>query len=286
MEIIPLTTTKFAAEVHAFDADSFDEDAFQALYVAWLDYGVLRLRQQTFTDDGLMRFSQRFGALEYSPMGRISKAEMEELSNPYVLTISNIRVNGKAIGGLGAGETSWHTDMSYVKHPPKASLLYALKVPPAGGQTHFCCMEAALAALPKSLRKRVSGLRIKHDAAHDSIGKLRRGHQHSQTPKDAPGEIHSAIRLHPETQRPNLFLGRRADAYIEGLDVEQSEELLDEIWQYVATPSQIWTQEWNVGDLMIWDNRRLMHKRSAFSDDDERLMRRTQVKSLLDEETQ
>lgn len=277
MQIIPLTDQNLAADIVDFDASRSDTVAFKQLYDAWLVYGVVRLRNQSLTDDDLLGFSRRFGSLGHSPMGKISKSELSKVANPFVLTISNIRVNGKPIGGLGSGETSWHTDMSYVEHPPKASLLHALKVPERGGETHFCCMRQAYEVLPEKLKQRISDLRLKHDAAHDSIGKLRRGFAHSTNAKLAPGEYHPLVKIHPETALQLLFLGRRQDAYVENFDLAASETLLDEIWKHVAKPEHVWTQSWKVGDLLVWDNRRLMHKRSSFDDKDERLMRRTQV---------
>lgn len=277
MQVIPLTNQNLAADIVDFDASQSNTVAFKQLYNAWLDYGVIRLRNQSLTDDDLLKFSRNFGNLGHSPMGKISQAELAKVSNPYVLTISNIRVDGKPIGGLGSGETSWHTDMSYVKHPPKASLLYALKVPQRGGETHFCCMRQAYQALPDKLKQSISDLRLKHDAAHDSIGKLRRGFSHATNAKVAPGEYHPIVKQHPETTLRLLFLGRRQDAYVEDFELAESEALLDEIWIHVAKPEHVWTQSWQIGDLLVWDNRRLMHKRSSFDDDEERLMRRTQV---------
>lgn len=277
MEVIPLTDRNLAADVIGFDASRYEKVAFNRLYQAWLDFGVVRLRNQSLTDDELMQFSRQFGNLGHSPMGKISESELSKVANPYVLTISNIRVDGKPIGGLGSGETSWHTDMSYVEHPPKASLLYALRVPNHGGETHFCCMQHTYNALPERLRETISELRLKHDAAHDSIGALRRGFAHSDNARLAPGEYHPFVKKHPETGSMVLFLGRRQDAYIENFKLDESEALLDEIWTFVAKPEDVWTQSWQVGDVLIWDNRRLMHKRSSFDDQDERLMRRTQV---------
>lgn len=277
MQVIPLTNQNLAADIVDFDASQSNSVAFKQLYNAWLDYGVVRLRNQSLTDDELLQFSRNFGNLGHSPMGKISEAELGKVTNPYVLTISNIRVNGKPIGGLGSGQTSWHTDMSYVKNPPKASLLYALKVPQRGGETHFCCMQQAYQALPEKLKQTISKIRLKHDAAHDSIGKLRRGFTHAANAKLAPGEYHPIVKQHPETTMELLFLGRRQEAYVENFDLAESEALLDEIWTHVAKPEHVWTQSWQIGDLLVWDNRRLMHKRSSFDDDEERLMRRTQV---------
>lgn len=278
MQITPLPND-FAAEVTGLDAGRIDDTTFDALYSAWLRYPILRLRGQRLDDARLQAFSKRFGPLEYAPMGRISNAERNRLPNPFVTTISNIVENGRPIGGLGNAEAAWHTDMSYIDHPPTASILFAVETPERGGDTHFCNMIAALAALPAALRERVSSARLKHDAAHDSVGRLRRGHRHAASALEAPGAVHPMVRPHPENGTEALFLGRRQDAYVEGLQLAESEAFLDEVWRYVALPDAIWTQQWQVGDLLIWDNRSVMHRRAAFDPNARRLMRRTQVRS-------
>ena len=278
MQITPLPNG-FAAEVTGLDASEVDDAAFDALYAVWLRYPILRLRRQRLDDAQLQAFSKRFGPLEYAPMGRISDAERDQLPNPFVTTISNIVENGRPIGGLGNAEAAWHTDMSYIEEPPTASILYAVEAPEEGGDTHFCNMVAALDALPLGLRDRARTISLKHDAAHDSIGRLRRGHRHASSPLEAPGAVHPMVRPHPENGTEALFLGRRQDAYAEGLPLAESEALLNEVWRYVALPDAVWTQRWRVGDLLIWDNRSVMHRRAAFDPVARRLMRRTQVRS-------
>lgn len=277
VQITPLPND-FAADVTGLDASRVDDASFDACYAAWLRYPILRLRGQRLNDARLQAFSKRFGPLEYAPMGRISNAERDKHPNPFVTTISNIVENGRPIGGLGNAEAAWHTDMSYIDDPPTASILYAVETPEEGGDTHFCNMIAALAALPPALRERVRSARLKHDAAHDSVGGLRRGHRHAASPLEAPGAVHPMVRPHPENGTEALFLGRRQDAYVEGLELAESEAFLDEVWRHVALPDAIWTQQWQVGDLLIWDNRSVMHRRAAFDPNARRLMRRTQVR--------
>ncbi len=96
-------------------------------------------------------------------------------------------------------------------------------------------------------------------------------------PSEVPGAIHPAIRRHDENGRDALYLGRREFAYIEGLTLDDSEALLDEIWRYASLPKNVWTQRWNVGDVIIWDNRRVLHRRDAFPNHMRRMMRRCQV---------
>ena len=280
METTPLPND-FAADVAGVDASRVDDVTFESLRAAWLRYPILRLRGQRLDDARMQAFSKRFGPLEYAPMGRISDPERDKLANPYVTSISNIVENGRPIGGLGNAEAAWHTDMSYIDHPPTASILYAVETPEEGGDTHFCNMVAALAALPQRLRERARSARLKHDAAHDSVGALRRGHRDADSPLEAPGAVHPMVRRHPDNGSESLYLGRRQDAYVLGLPVAESEAFLDEVWRYVALPDAVWTQQWQVGDLLIWDNRSVMHRRAAFDANARRLMRRTQVRPSM-----
>jgi taurine dioxygenase len=157
-------------------------------------------------------------------------------------------------------------------------MLYALEVPPAGGNTAFCSMYAVLAALPAALRARIAGLRIKHDGTYNSGGYLRAGVAATDDPRAAPGALHPLVCTHPETGRPVLYLGRRRNAYIDGLAPADSEALLDELWRYVDRPDVAWEHVWRVGDLVLWDNRSTMHRRDPFAADSRRLMHRTQIK--------
>ena len=104
------------------------------------------VRGQTLTDDDLIAFSRRFGDLDWAPVQETGRRFVE--GHPEIYVVSNVIENGVPIGSLGAGEATWHTDMSYLEDPPKASMLYALEVPPAGGNTYFCSMYRAYEALP------------------------------------------------------------------------------------------------------------------------------------------
>jgi alpha-ketoglutarate-dependent taurine dioxygenase len=187
-------------------------------------------------------------------------------------------VNGQPIGSLGAGEALWHTDMSYLDVPPMASMLYAIEVPATGGNTSFCSMVAIHAALPEKLKSRIAALKIKHDGTYNSGGYLRQGVTPSDDPRTSPGAVHPLVCTHPDTGRQMLYLGRRRNAYIMGLELAESEALLDELWDYVARPEFAFEHVWRVGDLVLWDNRCTMHRRDPFDDSARRIMHRTQVK--------
>ena len=267
----------FGADITGVDLANLTDDTFEGIYRAWLAFGVLRFLGQTLNKDSLQTFSQRFGPLEQIPTGRMSDEQKAQLDNLYVTPISNIKVDGKPIGGLGDAEATGHSDMTYVEVPPPASVLLGVEIPQNGGDTFFADQRAALASLPEDLRQRIEGLSIKHNAAHDSIGNLRPGFEAFDDPQDAPGAVHPIIRKHNETGDTCLYLGRREWAYIPGLPLEESEALLDDLWSYAVPADYVVEQNWTPGDVIIWDNRRCLHKRTSIDPSQRRLLLRCQV---------
>jgi taurine dioxygenase len=276
------------ADIEGIDlARDLAAEMVDAVKQAWSDHLVLRFRGQRVDDEQLMRFSAYFGELDWAPVIAASRVkvpgeeryvEAAEEGRQYISVISNIIENGKAIGALGAYEAIWHTDMSYNPEPPLGSALYALEVPPAGGDTGFANMYLAYNTLPEALRRRVEGRVCRHDASRNSAGELRRGSAAVTDPRQAPGADHPIVRTHPVTGRKALFLGRRRNAYIQGLELEDSEALLDALWAHATRPELTWYQQWRVGDLVLWDNRCVLHRRDEFDPQSRRLMHRSQIK--------
>jgi len=275
-DVIP-SGAALAAEVTGIDLTTIDDAAFQAIRSAWLEHQVLLFRDQHLSDPDLIAFSRRFGDLDHAPIQENGRRFVEGFPEIYI--VSNVVENGVAIGSLGAGEAVWHTDMSYLEHPPQASVLYALEVPPIGGETGFCTMYGAWESLPASLQQRVIGFRVKHDGTFNSGGYVRAGVTPTDDPRTSVGTFHPLVGAHPETGRRFLYLGRRRNAYIEGLSLSESEALLDEIWSYATRDSLTWYNHWRAGDLVIWDNRCTMHRRNAFDPGTRRVMHRTQIRS-------
>jgi taurine dioxygenase len=276
MNVVPICEG-FGADVTGVDLANLTDKTFDAIYSAWLSFGVLRFKGQTLNKDSLQTFSQRFGPLEQIPTGRMTEEQKARLDNLDVTPISNIKVDGKPIGGLGDAEATWHSDMTYIEVPPPASVLLGVEIPQNGGDTYFADQRAALASLPADLRRRIEGLSIKHNAAHDSVGNLRPGYKAFDDPRDAPGAVHPVIRKHSETGDLSLYLGRREWAYILDLSLEESEALLDELWSYAVLADYVVEQNWTPGDVIIWDNRRCLHKRTSIDPSQRRLLLRCQV---------
>ena len=276
MRVEPLSPA-LGGDVLGVDLASVDDDLFEAVHEAFLRFGVLRFRgQQHLDSDALVAFSRRFGELDEAPPNENGKRHVA--GHPEILVISNVVENGQEIGSLGAGEAVWHTDMSYLPMPPMASVLLAREVPPAGGNTGFLDMYAALETMPAALRERVEGLSIKHDATTNSAGYLRAGEAEEVDVTSSRGHAHPVVCRHPETGREVLYLGRRHRAWVTGLPLAESEALLDELWAHVAQPRFTWTQRWREGDLLMWDNRCTMHRRDAFDPHARRVMHRTQIR--------
>jgi taurine dioxygenase len=275
IDLVP-TGAALGAEVRGVDLKSLDQRQFAELERAWHRHQVLLVRGQALRDQDLIAFSRRFGDLDWAPVQETGRRFVEGLPEIYI--VSNVTVNGQPIGSLGAGEAVWHTDMSYLEVPPMASMLYALEVPPAGGNTSFCSMYAVYEALPSQLKQRIANITIKHDGTYNSGGYLRQGVTATDDPRTSPGAVHPLVCTHPDTGRRMLYLGRRRNAYLMGLELAESEALLDALWQFVEKPEFAWEHVWQVGDLVLWDNRCTMHRRDPFDDATRRIMHRTQIK--------
>ena len=273
------TGAALGAEMPGIDLREIDDTAFAAIHRAWIDHQVLLFRGQSLTDENLIAFSRRFGGLDHAPIQENGRRFVD--GYPEIYVVSNVVVNGEAIGSLGSGEAVWHTDMSYLGDPPKASMLYALEIPPSGGDTSFCSMYAAYEGLPADLRARVEGLYCKHDGTYNSGGYVRQGVTPTDDPRESPGMPHPVVCRHPESGRRGLYLGRRRNAYLMGLSLPDSEALLNALWEHVEKPELRWTHRWRVGDLVLWDNRCTMHRRDPFDPGNRRIMHRTQIKGEM-----
>lgn len=273
--VIP-SQQSLGAEIRGADLRTIDPNDFARIYRAWLDHSALLFRGQNLTDDDLIAFSRRFGDLDWAPIQESGRRFVE--GHPEIYVVSNVMQNGAPIGSLGAGEATWHTDMSYLQDPPKASILYALEVPSSGGNTYFNNMYRAYESLPDQLKRHIGGLTLKHDGTYNSGGYVRQGIAAIDDPVTSPGTFHPLVCTHPETKRRVLYLGRRRNAYIGGLTLPESESLLDKLWSRATREEFAWHNEWRVGDLVLWDNRCTMHRRDPFDASSRRIMHRTQIK--------
>jgi taurine dioxygenase len=284
---IESTDAALGAEIRCGDVRVLGNDAIAAIRAAWLEHLVVVFRGQTLSDAELIAFGRRFGEFQYSnplpsPLAHEGKARQggKDERHPEITVVSNIVENGVAIGGFGDAELVWHTDMSSFEAPPHQTVLYALEVPDTGGSTGFANMYAAYDALPPDLKGQVRGLALKHDATTDAAGYIR--NQYATTRdmdlRTSPGAIHPLVCTHPETGCDYLYLGRRSRAYIQNLALEDSESLLDTLWAHATQPVFAWRHQWRVGDLVMWDNRCVLHHREPFDERARRCLHRVVIK--------
>ena len=279
MEIKPLSDA-LGTEISGVDVSTLSNAEFARVYDLWIGHCVLVFRNQDLSPQSLIEFSRRFGDLEMPPSSEKGSREEERAAvAPEMWIISNVVENGRPIGALGSGEAFWHTDMSYLPNPPTASILYGHEVPASGSSTWYGNMYAAIEQMPASLRARIEGLEANHDSSYTAAGELRKGAQPVQDVRSAPGAHHPIIRPHPETGRETLYLGRRLNGYVLGLPLEESESLLNMLWDWCSRPQFTYEHKWQRGDLVVWDNRATTHRRAPFNADERRIMWRCQVKS-------
>lgn len=252
----------------------------QALQAAWDQHLVLRFRGQAHLSvQDHIRFSTYFGALDQRPQAATQWHESTAELPLEVAVISNLKQEGKPIGALGDGEAVWHADMTYNPVPPKAALLLGREVPPTGGDTHFANMFLAYETLPTALQAEIAELQCVHDASRNSAGQLRLGYVDNTDPRQTVGAVHPLVRVDAHTGRKSLYLGRRRNAYIQDLSLDNSQMLLDTLWAHATQPQLTWSQQWQVGDLVAWNNHVTLHRRDAFDPAARRYMHRTQVAS-------
>ena len=259
------------------DLSRIDSSEFAQLYGIWQRHHVVVLRGQTLDNAQFERFSAMLGELDPPPNQGAGRKSVPGFPNLYV--VSNRKSSaGEPLGALGDGEAQWHTDMSYLERPPFASMLWSIEIPSTGGDTWFAGMPAALRSMPADLVRRMEGLTIKHDGTYDSGGNVRKGLVPNDDPIQSVGTPHPMIITQPETGERTLYLGRRRNAYVPGLELADSDQLLNLIWAYATAAAVTMRHSWRVGDVVLWNNLTTMHRRDAFPSDQYRTLHRSQIK--------
>lgn len=282
-EALPVDAA-LGAEVHDFDLRTLDDATFASLHKAWLHHIVLVFRGQTLTAEDLVVLVRRFGTpvtssnLHQRNMPGRAANRLYNLP-PEVTVVSNVRDRGESIGILGDGEVVWHADFSFKERPTAARMLVAMEVPARelGGSTFFMNCYAAYDTLPAELKRRVSGMTIKQADIVDTAMKVRPGMSLDMDIRNVPGPSHPVISTHPETGHNMLFLGRRHGSYVNGCTLEESEALLNQLWEHAAQPRFWYEHKWSTGDVVVWDNRATLHRRDPFDSSSRRVLYAAQV---------
>jgi alpha-ketoglutarate-dependent 2,4-dichlorophenoxyacetate dioxygenase len=221
----------------------------RAVYDAFIEYHVLCFRDQQLDHNQQIVFSEQFGTLErHMAMNRGTV-------HPLVHIVTNLGADGKPTGKVAS--THWHSDKSFRPQPSLATILHALVMPPAGGETCFANMIAAYEALPQAEKAELDGIRVVHSW---EISRARAGAR--TTPEeiaDAPPMTHPLVRTIPETGRKALFMGEHA-SYFEGQPQEVGRRRLEKLVEHAVQERFVYRHQWAPGDLLMWDNRCLLHR--------------------------
>jgi alpha-ketoglutarate-dependent 2,4-dichlorophenoxyacetate dioxygenase len=271
----------FFAEVGGLDLRRpVPDDDFRALLAALHEHGVLALSGQDIDDGQQIAFSERFGPLEVS----IRKDRPRAANRPEISDISNVDEHGRLYAegderrAYNVGNQLWHTDSSFKPVPAMASLLSGREVPPpgSGGETEFADLAAAWDALPEARRRELEGLVAEHSIVHSR--KLTGYGQFTEAELDMLKPAQQAVvRTHPATGRKNLYLASHAFRVL-GRAEEEGRALLAELTEFATRPEFTYAHVWRPKDLVIWDNRRVLHRGRPWRDlEHPRVMRRTTV---------
>jgi taurine dioxygenase len=254
------------------------------LRAAWQEHLVLLFPGQYLDPAGFLRAAGVFGTPQEGANRRYIGAAGIEQDNQYPAIMLNTNLGPDGLparenDGLGSLEVVWHSDNSYIEEPPVGSMLYALEAPHDSGLTSFANQYLAYEGLSAEVKQRIKGRWAKHDASRNSAGMLRPGIKKPEQPSEVPGPFHPLVIRHPQSGRECLYLGRRRvfpSQFIEGMPIEESEALLDILWADATREELTWTHRWTAGDVLLWDNRYVMHYRTPISETQRRIMIRTQ----------
>ena len=278
----------FAARVTGVDLRKPINKSIEAAIERAMDeYAVCIFPCQYLNDEQQIAFSQLYGPLEVSSRSSIGGTSEATGSNRRIerreiFDISNVDENGDILADNDARSSFrlanmlWHTDSSFRHRSATWSMLHARIIPPTGGDTEFADTRAAYDALPDAMKSRLEGLVAEHSLWH-SRAKLGGYIPAEEERKSHPSARHSVVRRHPGSGRNALYIASHA-SHVIGMPVEEGQALLAELLEFATQPQFVYRHKWQIGDLLIWDNRCTMHRATPFEATDHvRDMRRTTI---------
>src|SRR5499426_629994 len=278
---MPITTTRltplFAAHIAGVDITRPVDDAtWRDIRAAFEEHSVLLFRGQPLTDEQQIAFSQRFGPLEVTrSMNPAAGTPFARQSNLDIKTGEVIPPDDRRMI-YQLANMLWHSDSSFKPVPSLCSLLSARVIPPEGGATEFASARCAYPSLPDALKREVESAVVVHDFAW-SRDQVRPGFFTEQERAAYPPVQHPVVRTNPVNGRRSLFLGAHA-SHIVGRPVEEGRALLRTLLDHVTQPQFCYRHEWREGDLVVWDNRCVLHRATPYDTvHHQRLMQRTTV---------
>lgn len=261
----------FGAELPGVDlvADRAPE-VIDAMRKLWREHKLLLFRGQKLEEEHLVSFSRNFGPLEIH-----LRREYLSKEHPEVLLVSNVKESGKNLGILADREVGWHYDQIYLQRPAVGSLLYSVKIPPAGGNTYFADMQAAYESLPEETKNQIRGRQAIQ--SYEAFNRVYSEPTSKEQKEKTPDVSHPLVRTHPYTGRRALYICPGMTTRIVGMPEDESDALLGELFDWCTRPEFIYTHEWREGDALLWDNACTMHRRDPFDGRHDRLLKRTTI---------
>ena len=256
------------AEVHGIDLrETLDEATARAVNDAWIQHQVLLFRGQKIEVADQRRFVGFFG--------EIQPPRSNERLHPDIMYVANVTVDGEK-GDLPEGEMQFHADQCYYELPTKGAVLYALEIPSKGGNTLFASTYRAYETLPRELKERIAGREAVF--TYDAYGNPYK--RKALDLSKVPHFVHPIVIAHPATGRPALFVNRLMTDSIVGMSREESEPLLERLFQHLEQRDNVYEHVWQVGDVLIWDNLSTVHARTDFDPKERRALRRTAIRGV------
>ena len=235
---------------------------------AFLDHLVILLRDQDLTQEHQERFCRFFGELE-----RVKSDRSIDEENTHILYVANVQESGKRTV-LENGEMWFHSDQCYYECPSAATTLFAIEIPPDGGNTRFSNCYAAYETLDDDVKHRLDGREAMHAYDYGESIQIKQGPRGP----DARRYAHPAIRTHPQTGRKAVYVNRLMTESIVDMDPDESRDLLAHVYDHAEKPQFVYEHVWRPGDLIMWDNRCAMHARTDFAPSERRVLRRMTIR--------
>ena len=269
--VTPLSDAIGAAITDVDLSEEVDAETVAAIKQAWLDNIIIVFPGQDITDDEQENFCQNFGELEL-----VRTTTSIDKDHPSIMMITNVKDSGKPTA-LEDGEMMFHYDQCYYEKPSMGSTLYAIEIPDEGGNTLFASCIKAYDALSGDWKQRIEGLRALNYYDYARNPTMRP----DDVNPDVPQWTHPVVRVHPETGKKAIYVNRLMSILIEGLSAEESDEILNFLFDHIEKPEFVYEHVWTVGDMMMWDNRCSVHARTYFSPKKRRMMRRVTVRDAI-----
>jgi len=277
IEIQPIDSHAFAREVIGAQLwRGFKLADLEQIRGAWAEAGVIVFRRQALSEQELVNFSCCFGTPQI-----VHRRDWISPEHPEVIFISNLHDReGNNIGLAGTGDLEWHTDQSYILSPTTGSVLYGVEIPnDGGGSTWWANLRLAYAALPADLKATIEGKR----AVFDYLRRWSTGYEEGARSltedmrQKTPPVTHALVQVHPVTGCKSLYFDPWTVTGIVGMESEAAMDILQRLQEFTTRPEFTYEHKWQVGDVVMWDNGFMLHRRDAYNPNQRRFHKRTTI---------